>query len=49
MRETFIKPLADGVARRKSVVGDWRIVEYDRVGSTNFVAAKLRRGMRCVP
>ena len=29
------------VARGVTVSGDWRIVEYDQVGSTNIVAAKL--------
>jgi BirA family biotin operon repressor/biotin-[acetyl-CoA-carboxylase] ligase len=41
MRVNDIEPLACGVARRESVSGEWRIVEYDQVGSTNLVAAKL--------
>ena len=41
MMETSIESQAESVVRRMSVAGDWRIVEYDQVGSTNIVAAKL--------
>jgi hypothetical protein len=43
MRVNDIEPLACGVARRESVSGEWRIVEYDQVGSTNLVAATRKR------
>jgi BirA family biotin operon repressor/biotin-[acetyl-CoA-carboxylase] ligase len=41
MKATSIESRADGAARRVSVAGDWRIVEYGQVGSTNIVASKL--------
>ena len=41
MRGDCIEPIADGLTRRVSDARGWRIVEYDRVGSTNLVAAEF--------